>query len=85
MVKEKEVNYKLQRIKKDGYWDQYLVTTDKGYYWADDYESADLFSSIELLKSTVNKYKVDFVDKYNYYILEDIVLETIPYTGGEHV
>ena len=79
MLKEKEVNYKLQRITKDRYRDQYLVLIEGGYYWADDYEAGDMFSSPKLLKEIVKKYNVEFNDKYNYYIVEDIVEENIPY------
>lgn len=80
MVKEKEVNYKLQRITKDGYWDQYLTTIDGGaYYWADDYEAGDMFTSKEVLHKVIEIYNVEFTDKYNYYIVEDIVPEKVEY------
>ena len=84
MVKEKEVNYKLQRIRKDRYFESYLVIDGNDYYWTEDYDCADLFGNISILDKVVKEHNVDFdYNNHYYYIVEDVVPEITPYQGGK--
>jgi hypothetical protein len=83
MIKEKEVNYKLLRSRKERYCESYLVIDGNDYYWTDDYDRADLFSSINMLNKIVKEYNVDFdYPNHYYYVVEDIVSDMMPYEGG---
>ena len=81
MKKEVEITYKLRRMPKDSYWDQWLVTIDGGgYYWADDYECADMFVSPDVLRQVVNRFAVEFDNnKYEYDIIGECDPEIITF------
>lgn len=80
MLKKKEVNYKLERCRKERYCESYLVINGNDYYWTNDYEHADLFGSIDILNKVVKEHNVDFDYKnHYYYIVEDIVPERVEY------
>lgn len=83
----KEVNYKLQRILKEKYTEEFLVlnTNNISYEWTDEYECADMFDSPEQLKEICNKFNLQIdTNKYYYYIVEDIVPDIIEYKEGDN-
>lgn len=79
MMELRDVNYKLARTKLDKFEEEYLVICgDCTYYWADDYDLADLFTSMELLIDVIDKQSVTIdKDNYKYYIVEDIETQNI--------
>ena len=75
----REVNYKLARTKLDKFEEEYLgICENYSYYWTNDYDLADMFTSIELLIDVINKQSIT-IDKNNYiyYIVEDIETQNI--------
>lgn len=79
MMELREVNYKLARTKLDKFEEEYLVICgDYTYYWTDDYDLADMFTSVELLIDVIDKQSVA-IDKnnYKYYIVEDIETQNL--------
>lgn len=80
MKKEIEVNYKLQRTRKGTTETSYLVTDGKEYTWEEDYDTSDLFGTIELLYHIVGQVNVEFDEEtYMYHIIEDAVVECFPF------
>lgn len=79
MLELREVNYKLTRTRKDEFKEEFLVTNGKDYYWSDDYEQGDMFETIPLLYNIVKKIKIVLDNNYNYYIVEDIIENNIPF------
>ena len=79
MMELREVNYKLARTKLDKFKEEYLVICgDYTYYWTDEYDMADLFTSMELLIDVIYKQDVAIdKDNYKYYIVEDIETQNI--------
>lgn len=79
MMELREVNYKLARTKLDKFEEEYLVICgDYTYYWTDDYDLADMFTSVELLIDVIDKQSIT-IDKnnYKYYIVEDIETQNL--------
>lgn len=81
MMELREVNYKLARTRLDKFKEEYLVICgDYTYYWTDEYDMADMFTSIELLRNVVTKQEVPVNDEnYKYYIVEDIETNNIDF------
>ena len=79
MMELREVNYKLARTKLDKFKEEYLVICgDHTYYWSDDYDQADLFTSMQLLMDVVHKQEIPMdMDNYKYYIVEDIETQNV--------
>ena len=76
MIKEKEVNYKIERIRKDCFVCDYLVidSENNSHWWSDDFDVADMFDTIELAKEICKHFDVKFdYENYNYYIIEDSI------------